>query len=208
MLLDHLVRRLAAHARPHRGDQDPRGGQERQIPVELTLDHRRIGAELVEHRQERLDLPVDGEERVGQRDTPHHRAEHVALVPLRTCQLRGHRRVAAQHHLQPVDPLARTRVHLVRHRRRADLPGREALGHQFVPGHQPDGVRQRRRSCADLHQRGDDVVVQRSRVDLPDAGEDVGEAQELRDPPLQVGQLARCRRRTGRACPARCPSGP
>ena len=180
---------FAAHAGADRGDQDPRGRQERQVAVEFPLDHRRVGAELVEHGQERLDLPVDREERVGQRDPSHHRAEHVALVPLRARQLGGHRRIAAQHDLQAVDPLAGTGVHLVRHRRRADLPWREALGHQFVARHQPDGVRQRRRARPDLHQRRDDVVVQRPRIHLPHAGEHVCEAEEFGHPPFELGQL-------------------
>ena len=107
VLLDHLVCRFAAHAGAHRRDQDPGGGEERQEAVEFTLNHRGVGAELVEHRQERLGLPVDGEERVGQRHAPHHRAEHVALVPLRAGQFGSHRRIAAQHHLQSVHALTR-----------------------------------------------------------------------------------------------------
>ena len=75
VLLDDLVRRLPPDAGAHRGDQDAGGGQERQVAVQLALNHRRVGAEFVEHGQERLDLTVEGEERVGQGDAAHHRAE-------------------------------------------------------------------------------------------------------------------------------------
>jgi hypothetical protein len=46
-------------------------------------------------------------------------------------------------------------------------------------------VRERRRSRADLHQSGDDVVVQRPRIDLPDTRENLCEAEEFGDPRLQ-----------------------
>ena len=65
VLPDHVVGGLAAHAGAHRRHQHLGGGQERQVAVQLALDHRRVGAELVEHRQERLDLPVDGKEASG-----------------------------------------------------------------------------------------------------------------------------------------------
>jgi hypothetical protein len=107
---------------------------------------------------------------------------------LRASEFGGHRRVAAQHHLQAVHPFARTRVHLVRHRRRADLSRRESLGDELVARHQPDGVRQRRRPGAELDECGHHVVVQRPRVHLPDAGENVCEAQEFGYPPLQRSQ--------------------
>lgn len=128
---------------------------------------------------------------VRQCHSAHHRAEDVALVPLRTRQLGGHRRVSAQHHLQAVDPFAAAGVHLVRHRRRADLARRESLGDQLVAGHQPNGVRHRRRPRAQLHQRRNHVVVQRSRIHLPDAGQNRCETQELGDAPLEFGELGR-----------------
>ena len=76
----------------------------------------------------------------------------------------------------------------MRHRRGSDLAGREALGGQFVAGHQPDGVRQRRWSGAELHQCRDGVVVQRSRIHLADAVQDRGETKVLGDPTFEVAQ--------------------
>ncbi len=59
--------------------------------------------------------------------------QHVALVPLVARQLAGHRGIAAQDDHEAVDTLAGAGVHLVRHRRGADLARLEALGHQLVP---------------------------------------------------------------------------
>ena len=73
---------LATDAGAHRGHQHLGGGEERQVAVELAVDDRRVGAELGEHREQRLEQAVDGEERVGQRDPAHDRAADVALVPL------------------------------------------------------------------------------------------------------------------------------
>ena len=70
-----------------RGHQHLGRGEERQVAVELALDDGRERTELVEHREERLEQPVDGEERVRQRHPAHHRAGDVALVPLRPGQL-------------------------------------------------------------------------------------------------------------------------
>ena len=109
-----------------------------QVAPQLGLDHRREGAEVVQHAEEGLEQPVEGEEGVRQGDPADHRAGHVALVPLVAGQLADHRDVAADDHRQPVDPLAGPGVHLVRHRAGADLAGPEALGDQLVPGHQPD----------------------------------------------------------------------
>ena len=39
---------------------------------------------------DRLEQPVDGEERIGQRDAAHDRAGHVTLVPLVAGQFAGH----------------------------------------------------------------------------------------------------------------------
>ena len=182
VLLDHFVRRLPAHAGPHRGDQHRGGGQERQVAVELAGDHRRVRAELVEHGERGLEQPVEGEERVRQRDPADHRVGHVALVPLGAGQLAGHPGVAAQQHQHPVDPLGAARVHLVRHRRRADLAGLEALGGQLDAGHQPDRGGQRRRRGGQLDERGEHVEVERARVDLADAGQLGGEPQVRGDP--------------------------
>ena len=115
-LLDRLVRGLAADAVADRRHQHLGGGQERQVAVELALDHRREGAELVEHGEEGLEQPVGGEERVGQRHPAYDRAGDVALVPLVAGELADHRQVAAGDHGQAVDPLAGAGVHLVRHR--------------------------------------------------------------------------------------------
>ena len=78
--------------------------------------------------------------------------------------------VAAQDDREAVDPLARPGVHLVRHRARADLAGPEALGDELVAGHQPDRRGEVGRRRDELDQRRDDVVVERARIDLADAG--------------------------------------
>ena len=67
----------------------------------------------------------------------------------------------------------------------ADLPGAEALGDQLVAGHQPDSGRQAGRAGRELDQRGDDVVVERARIDLTDAGQHPVEAQVRGDLLLQ-----------------------
>ncbi|CAM5233511.1 hypothetical protein SFUMM280S_08136 [Streptomyces fumanus] len=165
-------------------------------------------AELVEHGQERLQQPVQREERVGQRHPAHHRAGDVALVPLVARQLAGHRGVAAQDHHQAVDALAGAGVHLVRHRRGADLTRLEALGDQLVPGHQPDRLGQRGGGRRHLHQRGDHLVVQRARVDLADGGERLPEAEVPRRSAAPAPRACPRHRRAGPACPGRCRPAP
>ena len=187
VLLDGLVRDLAADPGTHRGHEDLGGGQERQVTLQLLVDDGRVGAELVEDRQERLEHAVQREERIRQRDPAHHGTEDIALVPLRAGQLRGHGAVAAQHDLQAINPLAGPGVHLVRHCRRADLPRLETLRDQLVAGHQADGLRERRRARAELHQRGDDLVVQRARVHLPHRVKGAGEAEVGGDALLELG---------------------
>ena len=81
---------LPAHPRAHRSDENLGGGQERQIAIQFTLNHRGIGTELLQHRQECLDLTVDGEEGIRQRHPAHHRTEHIALIPLRPSKFRDH----------------------------------------------------------------------------------------------------------------------
>ena len=73
VLLDGLVGLLAADTAAHRRDQHLGGGQERQVAVELALDHRGVGTEAFEHRQEGLEQAVGGEERPGatRRTTEH-----------------------------------------------------------------------------------------------------------------------------------------
>ena len=68
-------------------------------------------------------------------------------------------------------------------------PGLEPLGHELLPGHEADRGGQRRRAGRELHERGEHVLVQRARVNLPDAGEDLGETQVLGDPALELGEL-------------------
>lgn len=191
VLLDGLVGLLAADARPHRRHQDLRRGEERQVAVQLAGDDGRERAELVEHRQERLQKTVEREERVRQRDAAHHGAGDVALVPLVARQLPGHRRVAAQDDHEAVDALAGAGVHLVRHRGRADLARLEALGDELVPGHQTDRLGGRGRRGRELYERGDDLVVEGARVDLADRGERLREAQVARDALLQLVELRR-----------------
>ena len=82
VLLDGLVGFLAANALAHRRHQHLRRGQERQVTVQFGGDHLREGTEVREDRQESLEEPVEGEERVGQRHPPHHRTGDVTFVPL------------------------------------------------------------------------------------------------------------------------------
>ena len=188
VLLDHLMRGLPADTRPHGGHEHGRRREERQVAVQLAGDHGGVGAELVEHGQERLVEAVEGEEGVGQRDPAHHGVGDVALVPLRPGQLADHARVAAQQHRQPVDPLGGTGVHLVRHGRAADLARPEALGDELMARHQPDRRGERRRARGELHERGDDVEVERAGVDLADAVEHAGEAEVLGDAAFEIGE--------------------
>ena len=86
----------------HRRHQHLGRGEERQVPIELALDRRRIRAELVEHREQRLEDAIGGEERVRQDDPPDDRAADVALVPLVAGERSRHRQMAAQHRRQPL----------------------------------------------------------------------------------------------------------
>ena len=112
-------------------------------------------------------------------------------------------------HREAVDPLAGAGVHLVRHRRRS-RPGPRAK--PSVTSSWPAISRivvARLDGAGDqLDQRGDDVEVERPRVDLADAGQHPLEAEVAGDPLLELGQPRRGRRRAGRACPGRCPSDP
>ena len=207
-LLDRLVRGLAADAVADRGHQHLGGGQERQVAVELALDHGRVRAELVEHGEERLEQPVGGEERVGQRHPAYDRAGDVALVPLVAGELADHGEVAAEHDGEAVDPLAGPGVHLVRHRRRADLALLEALGDQLVAGHQPDrgGEVGRARRPAGPARR-----ARRSRASAGTPGRRwsaPARSRGGRRPAARARPASRRRRRAGRACPGPCPSGP
>ena len=189
VLLDDLVRGLATDTVLDRGDEHLGRREERQVAAQLALGHGRERPELVEHREERLEQPVDREEGVRKRDPAYDRAEDVALVPLRTGELGRHRGVSPQDDRESVDALARTAVHLVRHRTRADLARLEALGHELVPGHEAHGRRERRRPSGQLHERGHDVVVKRTRIDLTNAGEYVGETEVGGHPLLELGEL-------------------
>ena len=95
----------------------------------------------------------------------------------------------------------------MRHRRRADLAGLEALGDQLLAGHQPDRGGQRGRPGDGLDQRGDHVEVERARVDLADAGQHPGEAEVGGDRALQLGQLGRVTEQVELVL-RRCPPGP
>ena len=121
----------------------------------------------------------------GQRDPAHDRAAHVALVPLVAGQRADHGEVAPEDGEEAADALAAAAVHLVGHRRRADLPGAEALGGQLLAGHQPDRERQVGRARRGLHQRADDIEIERAGVHLAHVGEHRLEAEVLGDAALQ-----------------------
>ena len=106
MLLDDLVRGFAAHSRAHRGHQHLGRGEEGQIALQLAVDDRGEGTELIEDRQEGLEETVDGEEGVGEGDAAYDGAGDIAFVPLVARELTHHARVAAQDHGEAVDALA------------------------------------------------------------------------------------------------------
>ena len=64
MLLDRLVRSLAANTLAHRGHEHLGGRQERQVTLEFAINDRREGAEIIEHGEEGLEESVEGEERI------------------------------------------------------------------------------------------------------------------------------------------------
>ena len=109
------MRGLAAYARAHRRHEDAGGGEERQVALQLAVNHGRESAELVEHGEEGFKHAVDSEEGVGQRHAAYHRTEHVTLVPLLAGQIRHHRQVTAQNDLEAAHTLAGAGIHLVRH---------------------------------------------------------------------------------------------
>ena len=102
MLLDRLVRSLAADTVAHRSHQNFGGCQERKVAIQLAIDNGRERAEFVEHREERFEQPIRGKECVWQCDPADHRTGNVALVPLVTGKFRRHRRVATQDHHEAV----------------------------------------------------------------------------------------------------------
>ena len=152
----------------HRGHQHLGGGEERQVAVELALDHRRVGAEVVEHGEERLEQAVDGEEGVGQRDPAHDRAAHVALVPL----VAGERaptmvRWPAEDGEEPADALARPRLFILwGMAEEPTWPGRKPSVTSSWPAISRMVRGEAGRAGRRLHQRGDHVEVERAGVHL------------------------------------------
>ena len=105
LLLDGLVRGLAPDTCAHRGHEHLGGGEEGQVALQLAVDHRGEGTELVKHGEERLEEAIDGKEGIGERDAAYDGAGDVALVPLIARQLAHHARVAAQDDREAVDAL-------------------------------------------------------------------------------------------------------
>ena len=68
----------------------------------------------------------------------------------------------------------------------ADLAFLEALRDGLIARHEADGGGQAGRAGAELHQRGDRVEVQRTRVDLAHRIEDALETEVLRNRALQL----------------------
>src|SRR5699024_9023856 len=116
----------------HGCHQDARGRQKWQVALQLTVNHRWEGTELIEHSEEGFKLAVNGKEGIGQRHAAYHGAKYVAFVPLLSGQIRHHREVAAQDYLQAADALTGASIHLVRHRGRTHLAFLEALGHGLI----------------------------------------------------------------------------
>ena len=168
MFLDQLVRRFTAEPTIDRSGQYSGGGEEGKVAAQLGFDDRREDPELVEHAERGLDEAVGGHERIGQHDPPHDGAAHVALVPLTAGQARRHREMAVDHELETVDPFRASGVHLVRHRRGADLARAEALGRQLVTSHEAKRGGRARRSRDGLRDRRHDVEVERTGIHLAD----------------------------------------
>ena len=80
MCPDHVIRRFPADAPTDRCDQHRGRRQERQIAIELPGDDRRIGSEVVQHGQRRLEQPVDGEEPIWQSDPAHHYSVYTSTI--------------------------------------------------------------------------------------------------------------------------------
>ncbi len=94
VFLDDLVGDLAPNSPSDRSHEHLGRGKEGQVAIEFALHDCGIRAEVIEHRQERLEETVGREKRPGQRHSPHDRARHVALVPLVAGKLAGHAREA------------------------------------------------------------------------------------------------------------------
>ena len=149
VFLDQLVRRFTTEPTIDRRGQNSGGRKEGKVTAQLGLDDRREDPELIEHTERSLDQAIGGHERIGQHDPPHDGAAHVALVPLTSGQARRHREMTIDHELETVDPFSAPGVHLVRHRRGADLARAEALGRQLVTSHEAKrGGRTRRTDTA------------------------------------------------------------
>ena len=85
--------------------------------------------------------------------------------------------MTAQDDEEAVDALAGAGVHLVRHRRGADLAREEALAGEFVAGHEAEGAREGGRTGSGGDEGGDDLKVHRARVDLADRTKGVRDAE-------------------------------
>ena len=147
VLLDRLVGHLAPDAALHRGDQHLGGGEERQVAVELGGDHRRVGAELVEHGR--------GTSGTGRRRRGRRRAAPPAARPSTLTSPSFHWSPASSATIErwprstTARPLTRSQLRLFILWGIAELPtwpGLEALGDQLVAGHQPDRGGQARRA--------------------------------------------------------------
>ena len=189
MFLDRLVGRLATDALADCGHQHLGRGEERQIALQLRIHYSRERTEVTEHGEEGLEQTIERITGIGERDPAHHRARHITLVPLIARKFADHRPIAAQDHREPVHTLTRAGVHLVGHRRGADLTRLEPLGHQLVTGHQPDRRGDIRRCRRDLGQGGQDIPVERTRIDLTGRGEHGRTSQVIGDPLFELGQL-------------------
>ena len=85
--------------------------------------------------EERLEQPIQGVERIRERDPTNHRAGDVALVPLIAGQTGGHVQVAIENGMETVDTLAAATIHLVRHGGATHLPFGKSFTGQFVTSH-------------------------------------------------------------------------
>ena len=179
VLLDGLVGLLAPDPGPHRGHQHLGGGEERQVAVAARArsrpGRRRSSSSTVEQR---LEQPVGGEEGVGQRHPAHHRAAHVALVPLVAGELGDHRQVAPQDDGQPADALARTGCSSCgAWPSEPTWPGAKPSVTSSWPAMSRMVVARLAGPAAACTSADDDVEVERAGVHLADVGEDVAEAE-------------------------------
>ena len=147
--------------------QHLRGGQERQVALQLGLDHGRERAELAQHGEEGLEQPVEGVEgvraaRPGGRPSTTRRPRSTGRRPARRPSTRSRAAITAR-------PLTRSQERVFILCGIADEPTWPSLKPSVTssaPAISRIDVATLDGAAADLGQRGHHVEVERARVDL------------------------------------------